>query len=353
MEESIRELESLLKAEEGYRDHALGWKTVGLGWFFVGDPVRAEAAFLAARDLDRDDGVVRQHLGRIYLQRSLEALRTKEVTSPQGKRALSEKWALKAEKLLEEKGPDLENADEFERLLAKAYLARARGNQPALILICNKALSEYSDRLGAEEFIFFMGTVENGEGAIGKFTAVIERAPNHSRAYYERGMSRAREGKFVEAKKDLDQAIRINPRSVWSYISRGILWKRLGDGKKSLEDFSRGLGYLDLHEPIYDLMQRPRYGQVLAGRIHREMASLHLAESDLEKAMHSLDTAIRLNGKDAKSRLRRGNLFRKQKEWARALEDYRELISLLEESGKSTDQARKVVGDLEKRLQGR
>ncbi len=353
VEDSLRELESLLEKEKEYRSHSLGWKTVGMGWFFLGDPVRAETALLTARKLDPNDGGVRQHLGRIYLQRSLEALRTKEVSSMGGRRALSERWALQATELLEEKGADAADRDEFEYLLARAYLTRAKGDLAQLKRTCEKALSKYSNRLGAEEFTFLLGTGEQGSDAIEKFTAVIERAPNHSRAYYERGMSRARGGDYLEGIKDLDQAIRINPRSIWSYISRGIVWRRIGENKKALENFAKGLEFLTLHEPIYEMAEKNLYGQVLAGRIHREMAVLYMEDNDLEKALRELDLALELNGEDALSYMRRGNLFRRQSEWNRAMEDYRKVIDLAEKSGKSSDKIRKISSDLERKIRKR
>lgn len=344
----ILELESLLAKDVLYQKLALGWKRIGVGWYFVGDPVRAENALLAANTLAPNDREVTEHLGKIYLQRSLETLRAKEFLSKAKRRDLAEEWAEKATQLLEK---TKSNSKKFESLLNQAYLALAKGDRGTLDQICRFALSTYKETLGVEEFLFLQASVDSSAESIPKLTEVIERAPNHSRAYYIRGMLRARKGDLSGGKMDLDQAIKIHPRYVWSYISRGILSRKMNQNQEALKNFSLALKYLSLQDPIYNVVDRFHYGQILAARIHREIGVLYSEELKLDKALDSFHTAIQLNEEDLAAHLRRGNLYRKKKKWTEALEDYRKVLTLSKKEGRDVERIEKVIKAVEKRVQ--
>jgi tetratricopeptide (TPR) repeat protein len=49
------------------------------------------------------------------------------------------------------------------------------------------------------------------DDAIADFTEVIQLDKKHARAYYGRGLLYAEKGKFARAKEDLDRALKLNP----------------------------------------------------------------------------------------------------------------------------------------------
>lgn len=58
-----------------------------------------------------------------------------------------------------------------------------------------------------------------------------------AKTYYERGMEKARKGKYKEAIADFLRAILINPNYAEAYKYRGLAYSKLEDSQKAIEDF--------------------------------------------------------------------------------------------------------------------
>ncbi|MCI0622656.1 MAG: tetratricopeptide repeat protein [Acidobacteria bacterium] len=69
------------------------------------------------------------------------------------------------------------------------------------------------------------------------------RDPNSSMAYYQRGVSQARAGKFAEARKSLEEAIRLNPKFAEARVSLGHVLLGQGEESAALQQFREALAF--------------------------------------------------------------------------------------------------------------
>ena len=81
-----------------------------------------------------------------------------------------------------------------------------------------------------------------------------------ARSYIERGRHLILQGKLDEAKRDLDQAIRMAPeRASAAYLFRGAIHHRQGDRDAAMEDYSKAIQLMPDDDEAYDYRGDLRY----------------------------------------------------------------------------------------------
>ena len=98
-----------------------------------------------------------------------------------------------------------------QRLLAEGYAAVQRGDCETAILKFDQALKLRLPRIPA------------------------------SYAHANRGYCYSYKGPRDESLRDLDEALRLNPKLAWAFEARGLFYENKGDTEKALQDFSRAI----------------------------------------------------------------------------------------------------------------
>jgi len=77
-------------------------------------------------------------------------------------------------------------------------------------------------------------------------------SPNYAKAYYNRGRAYASQENYVQAIRDYDQAIIIDPAYARAYNKRGDAYQALGDSEAAATDFrkSAALGSVEALQKI-------------------------------------------------------------------------------------------------------
>jgi serine/threonine protein kinase/Flp pilus assembly protein TadD len=83
-------------------------------------------------------------------------------------------------------------------------------------------------------------------GQPGEAKAARERAERtlavHPRDHYMLATTYSRKGRYLEAVRELDEAIKLNPRHYWSFMQRGICHQELGKLTLAASDFGKCVG---------------------------------------------------------------------------------------------------------------
>ena len=78
---------------------------------------------------------------------------------------------------------------------------------------------------------------------IDDYTAVLSLAPDHQKAYRERGLAYTRAKRYPEALADLNEALRLNPMDGTAYWFRSDVYLETGDYDLALEDCEKASQY--------------------------------------------------------------------------------------------------------------
>src|SRR5262249_51553952 len=136
------------------------------------------------------------------------------------------------------------------------------------------------------------------------YTIAIVLRPGSPWPYYHRGRLALERGDRASARLDLDQALRLRPNHVASWIARGLA-RLPGDAPGALDDFDRALA-LD-----------PRSRAALQNRA--SVLSEHLGRT--EEAVRVLDQVVDLHPEFLPARVGRGVLLARLGRTAAALRD--------------------------------
>lgn len=79
------------------------------------------------------------------------------------------------------------------------------------------------------------------EEAIPQFDIVIRMMPNLALAYHGRGQAQFYEERLDLALEDYNMAIKLKPDMAEAYLSRGFLYKEIGEDEKSRLDLENAL----------------------------------------------------------------------------------------------------------------
>jgi tetratricopeptide (TPR) repeat protein/membrane associated rhomboid family serine protease len=183
------------------------------------------------------------------------------------------------------------------------------------------------------------------EAAIKSISKAIEKNPDNSVAYYNRGLSYFRIKKDQEALKDLNRAIEMGFLEPDAYGVRGNVFLNLGNYKEAIMDFDKviqlnpndargynGRAYVHINlrnhqRAINDFDKaielNPGSADAYSGR-----GLTYLILSKNQEAIKDLDKAVELNPKNARIYAFRGDAYQKLGNYQRALAEYDKAIDL-------------------------
>ncbi len=341
------------------RDYAEGWKSLGMGHYFVGDLTSAKSALLRSEREGLQDAQMNTYLGKIYLEESISVMgmgpgsevRTKEESIELGRIALSR---------FRKKLPGDEEIPEIERDIARAYIAILEERGEDLISICAEGIEKYKGDLGVEEFHYLTGmsgegepdvriqalrntleirahhawafyglggiAYENGDfkKAAEEWTRAIEINSLNAQFYNSRGSARKRMRKLDLAVEDFSEAIRIHPGHHWALYNRGLIFGDFGARRKSRDDysraqddFSRALKLVPGYAPLY-----------FAKGCSYLTLFLVLGDDLLGKAMVNLNKALELDPEFPEAYHMRAIVLWKQGDLDRAIVDWEKALEI-------------------------
>jgi tetratricopeptide (TPR) repeat protein len=116
---------------------------------------------------------------------------------------------------------------------------------------------------------------------------------------------------FERAVRDYTDAIRLNPRDARTFLDRGIAYKGLNAIDKAAADYSEAIR-LD-----------PNWAPAFYNR-----ANLWRDRKEFDKAIADYTAAIKFDQEDPDAYFNRANIYRARHEYAKAVADYREVIRL-------------------------
>jgi tetratricopeptide (TPR) repeat protein len=345
IEAALEELSELARIPANDRQHEL-WALVGIGRYFLGDHVRAEQALLRSVDRGSKDGWVHYYLGRIYLERSMEARlvvnAALEEDNPPA-RELSNKAGREMARSLEAGV----GAEEVDRVIVEAYRLMAEGNEPAALDKCEEGLRRFGGAMGAEEFWNLRGWLwgNDRERQEYAFTQAIERRPHDAFAHFMRSIARVMQGKTDEALADLDKALEVDPYLIAAYNNRGHIRIKRGDANGALADFNAGLrlspneaGLLcnrgkilltigDVKGALRDYNEAVRIGpQFYLAWLQRGV--VHYGMGEFQKAFDDYTMAMKINPRAPEPYVDRGNIFRRWRKFDEAIADYEKALEV-------------------------
>jgi tetratricopeptide (TPR) repeat protein/predicted Ser/Thr protein kinase len=340
---TLTELETLAE-DPRVAAHAGLWRALGMGQYFVGDPVRAEESLRRAAAAAPADGAVHFYLGRLYLERAIVELLTPPGRPDAERRERSKVWNQKAEEHWS-RATTWEGAPELDRRVAEACLAYAKGDPIAAARICREGIERFSGRLGVEEFSRLLGVLGPPEERVAHLTRAIEFRPHYPWARLQRSAQRLIDGKPDLAIEDLDRAIALYPRLAYAYCDRGLARLLKGEVAAAIADFdeairidpqnglawgNRGLGRAakkDFPGAVEDdtraieIYPFPALMTVNRG-YHR------LASGDLDGALADAEQALKLEPGSARGFALRGGIRSTRKDWRAALADFEQALKI-------------------------
>jgi len=277
VEQVAAELERLA-ADPSYGRHADLWTTVGLGWEFVGDDVRAERALTEAQRLSPGPSAASFHLARIYFDRWRFQLDLAVHRSEGDRQHRADEWRRRATDQIRLIGAGWAGAGEMDLELAKAYLAFLQSDQDGLHRICREALQHLRDSVGSEEFWMLLAVGTETKAALQAYGRAIDRRPHFPIAYFLRAIARADTGDMEGAMKDCLETIRQSPAFAPPRCFRATLRHRAGDKAGAYAECDELLGTLP---------------SSVAGYLCR--ASLFFLDGRPDRAAGDYDAALRLD----------------------------------------------------------
>jgi tetratricopeptide (TPR) repeat protein len=160
-----------------------------------------------------------------------------------------------------------------------------------------------------------------------------------------RGVAYCKQGDWDKAIKELDEAIRLNPRDATAYCYRGGAYCGGGELDKAISDFTRqieldgtnGSGYFnrgsayrakrDFTNAISDFTRCLQLWPTDAV-VYKNRAAVYDALGELDKAISDWNKGLRLSPGDATAHAVRGHAYHAKGQFDEALLDYQEAIRL-------------------------
>lgn len=238
-------------------------------------------------ELDLRDGLIREEKARLWAQfedlerigglyhRPLGGTRDTGATALPGRLILLDTPEL---------SPDLRGEwrqiiSELERIEMVSSVT-VRAGQSAL------QVQEHTDellRLGSA--CYHLGQYER---ALAHYNKAVELAPEDPNVLINRGVVNQALGRHQPALQDLESALKLG-ENAWAYLYRGMLWERIGEDRRALEDYSRAI----------------RLDSSLAVGYYRR-GLLHARSREYDKALQDQNRVVELDGNHAGAHTARG-----------------------------------------------
>ena len=150
--------------------------------------------------------------------------------------------------------------------------------------------------------------------AIALFTSAIERGdlsrPNQALAFHYRGAEYLKKNQLAEAIRDLDNALRIDPKLVTAYNDRAIAYRRQGQYGRAIDDYGQAIRL------------RPDWHDWY---LNRGMALTYLGRND--EAIADFTKALYYSPKLVRAFLARADVYLSRGDNANAAADYRRALA--------------------------
>jgi len=147
--------------------------------------------------------------------------------------------------------------------------------------------------------------------AIKLFDEVIRLDPKYVQAYVSRGMAWNEKSEPARALKDFNDAVKVDPRFAPAFFHRGMTWSARKEYDKAVQDFNAVLAL----DPEDD-----------AALFNRGVAWSQ--KGDHDRAIKDFDASIKLDDTFAPAFVSRGDALAAKKQYEKALKDYEESIRL-------------------------
>ena len=154
------------------------------------------------------------------------------------------------------------------------------------------------------------GDVAPLEDAIRQFSKELAGKPTAA-LFNLRGRAAANLGQYDPALKDLNEALRLDPKSAVAYQDRGNVWHKWGELAKALADYDRAL------------QLNPKSASTLNDR-----GLLKSEQKDFDAALRDANASVALDPKYAAAYNNRGVYWREKGDIAKALADYDRALKL-------------------------
>ena len=116
--------------------------------------------------------------------------------------------------------------------------------------------------------------------AVADYTAAIRLQPSHSASHHSRGVSREQLDQWEDAISDFTRALQLDETQAASNVARGRLYDRMGDHESAVADFSSALAKLAPSDDS-DRAELPH----CRGLAHRNAGDLQAAVDDYTSAL--------------------------------------------------------------------
>lgn len=146
------------------------------------------------------------------------------------------------------------------------------------------------------------------------YTKVIQLDPNNSAAYNNRGIVYRKLLNFDKALEDYTKAIEIDHKDVDAYFNRGNTYRKLSNFDKAIEDYTIAIEIDPKHASAYN-----------------NRANIYLKTKKYEEALRDINIALQHVGNDNDKALcldTRAEVYHEMGEYEKSLADYSEAISL-------------------------
>ena len=202
-------------------------------------------------------------------------------------------------------------------LTIKAAMAKAEQfynakNFERTITFLDQVLENFSKNADAW---YLRGYAKNEIGeyleAIKDLDEAIKLNPNHSYAWASRGYAKNEIGEYLEAIKDLDEAIKLNPNHSYAWASRGYAKNEIGEYLEAIKDLDEAIKLKPNHS----------YAWASRGYAKNEIG-------EYLEAIKDLDEAIKLNPNHSYAWASRGYAKNEIGEYLEAIADLRQSLKL-------------------------
>jgi len=160
-------------------------------------------------------------------------------------------------------------------------------------------------------FAYWSYRNKNYEECLTFLNGVIEKEPNFTEAYNNRGNVYSELNQLETAIKDYNKAIELNPNNAGAYYNRGNAHRNLNQYANAIGDYSKAIE------------NNPKFAVAYGNR-----GVTYVWLNRYEKAFKDYEKAIELNPNDAVAYNNRGLAYAKLNQSERAIEDYNKAIEL-------------------------
>jgi tetratricopeptide (TPR) repeat protein len=159
------------------------------------------------------------------------------------------------------------------------------------------------------------------EGALKALAGALELHPDWMRAALTQAQVYSSAKQYDDAVAAYSRVIQLDPTRAASYDSRGLAYSKSGRHSEAIHDYTRAI---ELNP------------ELTAAYNNRGWANMELGH--LEEALPDLNKAIELNPAYTTALFNRAQLFEKQKEYAKAVEDYDRILHIASADARARSQ---------------